>query len=785
MDDKVSLETLKKKIQLLEDALQKKQNEFDKLKKKQQLLFQIFQEGSIPTFVIDSNHIITHYNKALEELTGIPGERLIGTKNQWRAFYKEKRPVMADLLVNGASEEEIRRYYKTYYHHSNLSPGTYEAEGFFEALGEAGKWLFFTATPLKNESGEIIGGIETLQDISDRKKAENKVRQSESRYKSLLDFSPYPIVVYDLKWNPIYLNSAFTNTFGWTFKEAKGKQIPFSPKGIETLNGDDISKLNDGQGLKRQITKRLTKDGKIRDVVLRVATFLNSRNEPAGQLVIFRDITHEKKLSRDNEAILRISVALPWYRDLDQLLDYISEEVKNLLGTEGALVILKDEETGELYFKGASYDDRTVSHKVKRVRFSFDQIVAGKVIESGEPVIINDTNAEKDVFPERDVKLGYHTRNLIEVPLRGKTNIIGVLAAINKKEGIFDETDIRLLNMIASTVALSIENTSFSDALKKAFHELKSMNRAKDKAINHLSHELRTPVSTLTGVMELLEHELKILPIDSWQSTMEIAHRNLTRIVEIQEEVSDIMHSTHHVAHGLLHAMFNSCTDFLEVSLGKAHVGQDILNTVREHIDDHFGPKQDEMKSIKLDQIVRERIEFATLKSSHRAVQINTRLEEVSPLILPSESVRKIVDGLIKNAIENTPDEGEINVSVQQLSEGIELIVEDHGVGIIEDAQKRIFEGFFTTQDTMFYSTKRPYDFNAGGKGADLLRMKIFSERYQFTLKMNSVRCSHLPLESNVCPGRISQCSMKDAMNCCQRKSGTVFSVFFPKTAAS
>jgi len=51
-------------------------------------------------------------------------------------------------------------------------------------------------------------------------------------------------------------------------------------------------------------------------------------------------------------------------------------------------------------------------------------------------------------------------------------------------------------------------------------------------------------------------------------------------------------------------------------------------------------------------------------------------------------------------------------------------VVHDYGVGIIEDAQKRIFEGFLSTQDTMAYSSKRAFDFNAGGKGADLLRMK-------------------------------------------------------------
>ena len=113
-------------------------------------------------------------------------------------------------------------------------------------------------------------------------------------------------------------------------------------------------------------------------------------------------------------------------------------------------------------------------------------------------------------------------------------------------------------------------------------------------------------------------------------------------------------------------------------------------------------------------------------------------------------------------------------------SEGAELVVRDYGVGITEDAQRRIFEGFFTTQDTMAYSSKRPFDFNAGGKGADLLRMKIFSERYNFTMGMVSTRCRFLPKDTDVCPGRISQCSQCSTIENCHDSGGTTFTIYFP-----
>jgi len=142
--------------------------------------------------------------------------------------------------------------------------------------------------------------------------------------------------------------------------------------------------------------------------------------------------------------------------------------------------------------------------------------------------------------------------------------------------------------------------------------------------------------------------------------------------------------------------------------------------------------------------------------------------------------LQKIIDGLIKNAIENTPDVGKIEVVVQKKGEGAELEVRDFGVGITEENQTRIFEGFFATQETIDYSSKRPFDFNAGGKGADLLRMKIFSERYNFKIDMVTSRCRYIPKESDACPGRISECSFCTKKEDCHLSGGTVFRLQFP-----
>ncbi len=146
----------------------------EKLSESKERLSQIIDGNSIPTFVLDKNHRITHWNKALARLTGLAYEEVIGRDVQWRAFYSHKRPTMADLVLEKAPEREIKRFYDHKYRRSVLLKNSYEVEDRFEWQGEY-KWLFFTAAPLINRAGEIIGAIETLQDITDRKEMEEKL----------------------------------------------------------------------------------------------------------------------------------------------------------------------------------------------------------------------------------------------------------------------------------------------------------------------------------------------------------------------------------------------------------------------------------------------------------------------------------------------------------------------------------------------------------------------------------------------------------------------------------
>ncbi len=783
MGQKPSYEELLKKIDSLQKAVTRHRRREAVLWQNQERLTQIIDSIPIPTFVIDGDHVVTHYNTAMKNLTGIAVDEMVGSRDPWKAFYAAARPTMADLIVDGASQEDIAALYPGKIKKSLVKEAAYEAEDFFSDIGEKGKWLFFTATPLTDSRGDVFGALETLQDVTERKSAEEARLKSERRFRTLLDFAPYSILVFDVDSRVAYLNPAFTETFGWTLEELRGKRTPYVPADLEAETRDHHKKLFKEKVIHRYETRRLTKDGRILDVVWRASVFTDANGEPAGGLVILRDITRVKRIARNNEAMLRISMELPEYLELPEMLDYVSGVIKELMVTEGGVVILLDEQRQELYLRGAAFDDTATQQRAKEVRFSIDELVAGKVIRTGKPIIMNDISGDSEIHIERDRKLGYQTRNLLLVPLRSQDRTIGALCAVNKKEGGFDQPDIELLSMLAGTVALSIENTRFSEELKKAYMEVSNLNRAKDKMINHLSHELKTPVAVLRTSIVILEKRLKDLPPESWQPTIARARKNIDRLLEMQYQIDDIMPDRTDKAHIISSLLWDQCAEELEALIAEQVGEGQIVKRIKKRLEKTYANRATGelmAEKVQLDAFVVKRLKFLKPYFAHRQVNIRTRFSAAPPISIPPVPLQKVFDGLLKNAIENTPDEGKLEIVVKKQSEGTLLEVRDFGVGITKENKIRIFEGFFPTQETMNYSSKRPFDFNAGGKGADLLRMKIFSERYNFKIGLESSRCPFLPKDSDTCPGSISKCPHCKNGAGCHQSVATIFSVYFP-----
>jgi diguanylate cyclase (GGDEF)-like protein/PAS domain S-box-containing protein len=171
-------------IETLQDVTERRRAEAA-LRDSEAYLAQIVDSSSVAMLVIDVAHRVTHWNRACEVTTGTLAKDVIGTQDQWKAFYSSSRPIMADLVLDDANENAVDRLYHGRYRPSPLIRGGYEAEDFFPHFGERGRWLYFTAAPLRNAAGEVIGAIETLQDVSERRRAEEALRESEERYRNL------------------------------------------------------------------------------------------------------------------------------------------------------------------------------------------------------------------------------------------------------------------------------------------------------------------------------------------------------------------------------------------------------------------------------------------------------------------------------------------------------------------------------------------------------------------------------------------------------------------------
>ena len=146
-------------------------------------------------------------------------------------------------------------------------------------------------------------------DISNRKRAEEALRESEERLRVIFEASTNPIVLYDNQGHAQYLNPAFTQTFGWSFDELQGKCIPFVPDDQKEITGKKIKELYEHGKPVMIESKRWTKKGQLLDVHISAALTKDINGEPVGIVVNLTDITKKKhseevlqKAKKDTEA---------------------------------------------------------------------------------------------------------------------------------------------------------------------------------------------------------------------------------------------------------------------------------------------------------------------------------------------------------------------------------------------------------------------------------------------------------------------------------------------------
>ncbi|MCP4543125.1 MAG: GAF domain-containing protein [Chloroflexi bacterium] len=384
--------------------------------------------------------------------------------------------------------------------------------------------------------------------------------------------------------------------------------------------------------------------------------------------------TTNKNMALLNQASQALSSTL----DLDQVLLTVLDEVRRLLGVMASSVWLIDSETGELVCWQATEPQGEI---VRGWRLAPGEGLAGWVAHAGESLIVPDIRTDERYYKGVDQSTGLNIRSVVSVPLRVRENVTGVLQVVDVNVNCFKPADLELLEPLAATAAISIENARLyaeeqqrAIALSQALDQQQELDRLKDEFLQNISHELRTPLALILGYAELMNSgELGELTLDQKRPVAIIARRVR-----------------------MLSKMVNNLIAILTVEAQELRKDTvDLADLVRSMLVDF--------------RVATEEAELSLI------ADVSPGLPSISG---DPDQLRRVLDNLLSNALKFTPAGGRLTVRLwhDRDAEVVILDVSDTGIGIPQDQLDRVFDRFYQIDG----SSKRRY----GGVGLGLALVK-------------------------------------------------------------
>lgn len=377
------------------------------------------------------------------------------------------------------------------------------------------------------------------------------------------------------------------------------------------------------------------------------------------------DSTRSNRIDKKEQLrrLVDLSLTLNSTWDLDSLLQLIIQTAADLLECDAASILLYDEHKPHLFFAAATGTD---PQKLARIPVPIEGSLAGTIFRTNRPMILNDVAEDPRHYDRVSQQVNFKTTNLLGVPMRMRDRTIGVLEALNKHEGSFNEEDEQVLLVIASHAAVALHNAQLLQAMQSALDKASQANRLKNNFLALASHELRTPLGIIIGYASFLRE-------DEHQETSEHAQQVLNAAMQMRAVLEDMSNLTLLETDGLTYKPQN-----LPI--------QRLLENACEEVQHTADVKN---------QTLIVAVPFQPL-------MVNVDIEKTTSAIV----------NLLNNAIRFSP-EG-TNITIGALEEKGEVIawVQDSGIGIPKNELNKIFEEF--------YQVERPNTRRFGGLGLGL-----------------------------------------------------------------
>jgi signal transduction histidine kinase len=373
-----------------------------------------------------------------------------------------------------------------------------------------------------------------------------------------------------------------------------------------------------------------------------------------------------KALEGRQKSLLRLvelSVTLNSTLDPNELLQLITITATELLECEAASILLYDEQNPRLYFAASTGSDPA---QLAEIPVPIDGSLAGTIFRTNQPIILN--NAEQDPRHYSPVSdhIKFKINSLLGVPMPIKERTMGVLEAVNKREGDFTAGDVAILSVIAAHAAIAINNSRMLRATQQALEKVKVTNQIKSNFLALASHELRTPLSVIMGYASFLQEGA------SDQTTVQVNH-----VMSAAAQMRSVLDQMNNLT--LLQS------DEMEMRQTKISI-QSILNFA-------------------LDEI-----KYSAARRDMRLV-LDFQDDPIYVNVDPEKTALAFVN-LLNNAIRFSAEESEITIGAARQEKQVLVWVQDHGIGIPAEKLQKVFEEF--------YQIEPPHTRSYGGLGIGL-----------------------------------------------------------------